>query len=137
MYFFVLFLGTAVFSLSVSVIFAYQAKNTETIKFFQKRWHQEQHVFWIKLFYVTTFAAVISIIFVVRENNGSWGSLPLQHIHRTTVVILTVLLPCIFFYWNGNKNIAVHRKIVYIFLFFLIVALITGSMLFSQHPKFL
>lgn len=135
MYLFVFFLCLAVMFLCISVSFAYRAKFAglyDTEKQFRL---QEQHIAWIKFFYLATGVSVLLILKVVSENNGPWGPLSLQIVHRTTVLVLSALLLGIFFYFNGRKNKFLHKKFVYIFFVTLGIALVTGSILFSKHPS--
>jgi uncharacterized membrane protein len=136
MYLFLLFLGLTVIFLFISVSFAYKAKFAGMHDIKKQFLFQEKHIRWIKLFYLAMGGAVLSILKVVSENNGTWGPLYLQNIHRTAVIILTVLLVSIFFHLNGRKNKFLHKKIVYVFFVVLGIALITGSTLFLKHPHF-
>lgn len=118
------------------VIFALRAKQIVPLDNAHRRdrsQYQKLHISWVKRFCFMTTVSVILIIFAVKENGGRWGPEWLSGTHMGLVKIGTGLL-FLTLIFNGKKNRKIHTKIVYVFLFFFILMLISGLWLLFKHP---
>jgi hypothetical protein len=91
------------------------------------------HVYWVKWFCVMTAMSVFFVELIVIDNHGRWGPDWLTYAHLVLITIGTILL-FLTLYFNGRKSKQVHTKIVYVFLFFFTLMLISGLWLFLKHP---
>lgn len=129
----VLFTG---FCLGKAVICPLQAKRITIVSrdtFRLKHQLLNSHVRWIQYFLCAALLSVVLVEVIIQTSGGRWGPRWLLYTHLSLVACMVTLLVSTLFF-NGRSYPEIHKKIVYYYITFFLLTLVTGLWLLSYHP---